>query len=56
MIRIPRTLFLKMLEGYPEAARKMRDTMAARVAQWGEDLAGVKDKLETGLKKKDDAG
>jgi CRP-like cAMP-binding protein len=51
VIRIPRSLFLKMLEGYPEAARTLRDTMAQRVAQWGRDIAGVKEKLEAGLKK-----
>ena len=28
VLRIPRTLFLKMLEGYPDAARELRDTIA----------------------------
>ncbi len=50
VIRIPRSLFLKMLEGYPEAARTLRDAMAARVAQWGEDIEAVKAKLDAGLK------
>jgi CRP-like cAMP-binding protein len=47
VIRIPRSLFLKMLEGYPEAARTLRDAMIGRVGQWGRDLEGVKAKLES---------
>ena len=50
VIRISRTLFLKMLEGYPEAARKLRDGMAQRVAEWGRDISAVKEKLQVGLK------
>jgi CRP-like cAMP-binding protein len=30
VLRIPRTLFLKMLEGYPDAATKLRETIASR--------------------------
>src|SRR4051794_4533593 len=51
VIRIPRSLFLKMLEGYPQAAKVLRDTMAQHMAQWGQDILAVKTKLETGLKK-----
>jgi CRP-like cAMP-binding protein len=47
VIRIPRGLFLKMLEGYPEAARTLRDAMAARLSQSVEDLSGVKGKLQS---------
>ena len=47
VIRIPRNLFLKMLEGYPEAARTLRDAMAARLSQSVEDLSGVKGKLQS---------
>ena len=50
VIRITRTLFLKMLEGYPDAARKLRDSMAQRLAEWGRDISAVKEKLEVGLK------
>jgi len=50
VIRITRTLFLKMLEGYPEAARKLRDSMAQRLAEWGRDISAVKERLEVGLK------
>jgi CRP-like cAMP-binding protein len=50
VVRIPRSLFLKMLEGYPEAARSLRDAMAERLEAWTRDLSAVKEKLETGLK------
>jgi CRP-like cAMP-binding protein len=33
VIRIPRQLFMKMLEGYPDAAVRMRDAIADRVNQ-----------------------
>jgi CRP-like cAMP-binding protein len=41
VIRITRNLFKKMLEGYPEAAVKLRDIMAARVDEWTRDLVAV---------------
>jgi CRP-like cAMP-binding protein len=50
VIRIPRSLFLKMLEGYPEAARTLRDAMAERVQNWTQDLGGIKAKLAAGSK------
>ena len=33
VMRIPRSLFLKMLEGYPDAARRIRDHIAVRAEQ-----------------------
>ena len=42
VIRITRNLFKKMLEGYPEAAVKLRDIMAERVEEWTQELAAVK--------------
>lgn len=41
VIRITRNLFKKMLEGYPDAAVKLRNIMAARVEEWTRDLAAV---------------
>ncbi|HEU4660290.1 MAG TPA: Crp/Fnr family transcriptional regulator [Pseudolabrys sp.] len=41
VIRISRTLFLRMLEGYPAAARKLRDSMANRTEQLTRDLGRV---------------
>ena len=45
VVRIPRQLFLKMLEGYPDAARRMRDALAARVNQTAGEFARVRSVL-----------
>jgi CRP-like cAMP-binding protein len=42
VIRISRSLFRKMLEGYPAAAQKMRDMVAERVDGWSRELSAVK--------------
>jgi len=46
LIRIPRNLFRKMLEGYPAAAARLRDSMAERVDSWTRELTAVKGTLE----------
>jgi CRP-like cAMP-binding protein len=46
LIRIPRNLFRKMLEGYPGAAERLRDAMAERVDSWTRELTTVKGALE----------
>ena len=46
VIRISRGLFLKMLEGYPDTARQLRDAMAARSDQWTRDMKNVRANLE----------
>jgi CRP-like cAMP-binding protein len=46
VVRIPRNLFRKMLEGYPAAAEKLRDTMTERLQAWSKELASVKIDLE----------
>lgn len=48
VLRIPRSLFLKMLEGYPDAARKLRDSFAARTDQWSRELNNVRTALHSG--------
>jgi len=48
VIRISRSLFKKMLEGYPAAAKILRDIMAERLDVWTRDLANVKTALEKG--------
>ena len=48
VMRIPRKLFLKMLEGYPDAARRMRDAVAARVNQTAGEFARVRSVLTGG--------
>jgi CRP-like cAMP-binding protein len=46
VIRISRTLFKKMLEGYPQAAAKLRDIMADRLDDWTRELGVVKRAME----------
>jgi CRP-like cAMP-binding protein len=48
VIRISRNLFKKMLEGYPDAAVKLRNVMAGRLDQWTRELAAVKKTMEKG--------
>jgi CRP-like cAMP-binding protein len=38
VIRISRTLFLKMLDGYPDSARKLRDSLLARAGESARDV------------------
>ena len=45
VMRIPRSLFLKMLEGYPGAARKLRDLIATRNDETARDISGVRTAL-----------
>ena len=46
VIRIPRSLFLKMLEGYPDAARRLRNAIAARVNATSRELTKVRGTLD----------
>lgn len=46
VLRIPRTLFLKMLEGYPDAAEKLRDIIATRTDQSTREIYGVRSILD----------
>jgi CRP-like cAMP-binding protein len=48
VIRISRSLFRKMLDGYPAAAAKLRDIMAERLDAWTRELANVKQGIEKG--------
>jgi CRP-like cAMP-binding protein len=45
VMRIPRSLFRRVLEGFPEAARSMRDRLAERVNQASEEIAEVRGTL-----------
>jgi CRP-like cAMP-binding protein len=42
VLRISRAMFLKMLEGYPDAALRMREVIAARADQWARDIESVR--------------
>jgi CRP-like cAMP-binding protein len=46
VLRIPRGLFLKMLDGYPDAARKLRDILATRSNQSAADIYNVRSILD----------
>jgi len=46
VVRISRSLFRKMMEGYPDAAQKLRDMMADRVGGWMHELNKLKRTLE----------
>jgi CRP-like cAMP-binding protein len=42
VVRISRSLFKKMLEGYPTAAEKLREIMADRLNAWERELGTVR--------------
>jgi CRP-like cAMP-binding protein len=46
VIRIPRTLFMKMLESFPDAARRLRKMIAERSDQAMEDIRSVRPVLD----------
>ena len=46
VMRIPRKLFLRMLEGYPDAARRLRDLIALRATETMNDIASVRQAFE----------
>ena len=46
VIRISRSLFRKMLEGYPAAAEKLHEIMAARLDVWTHELEDVQRKMD----------
>ena len=47
VIRVPRSLFLKMLESFPDAAAKLRDQIVSRSTQAAKDIGNVRGKLDT---------
>jgi CRP-like cAMP-binding protein len=47
VIRISRSLFLKMLEGYPDAAVKLREQVASRAEASLRELGNVRALLDT---------
>ena len=46
VIRISRSLFLKMLEGYPDAAQKLREQIAGRMQQELTEIRSVRASLD----------
>jgi CRP-like cAMP-binding protein len=45
---IPRPLFLKMLEGYPDAAKRLRELLAQRITESERDMQRIRAALEAG--------
>jgi CRP-like cAMP-binding protein len=46
VLRIPRSLFLKMLEGYPDAATRLREIVAKRTDQAAREIYAVRSALD----------
>jgi CRP-like cAMP-binding protein len=47
VLRIPRPLFIKMLDSFPDAARKLRDILATRLDQSAREITNVRTVLDT---------
>ena len=45
VLRVSRAMFVKMLEGYPDAAERLRDLIAARADEWARDFENVRSAL-----------
>jgi CRP-like cAMP-binding protein len=45
VLRISRTMFLRMLDSYPEAAQRLRELIAARADQWAREMDNVRTTL-----------
>jgi|SRR5208282_1982508 len=48
VLRISRSMFLKMLEGYPDAAERLRELIASRTDQWTREIENVRAALTRG--------
>jgi CRP-like cAMP-binding protein len=46
VMRVPRSLFLKMLEGFPDSARRLRDYISSRTNQAAKDIIEVRTTLD----------
>jgi len=46
VLRIPRPLFLKMLDGYPDAATRLRDILAKRIDESSRDMQKIRTVLD----------
>ena len=50
VMRISRSMFLRMLEGYPDAAHRLREMIASRADQWAREMENVRATLLPGGK------
>src|ERR1700681_2236782 len=51
VLRVPRSLFLKMLEGFPDSARRLRDYIATRTDQATRDMVEVRGVLDPDVRR-----
>jgi CRP-like cAMP-binding protein len=42
VLRISRAMFLKMLDSHPDAARRLRELIAARAEQWAREMENIR--------------
>jgi CRP-like cAMP-binding protein len=42
VLRLSRSMFLRVLDGYPDAAVRLREHIASRADQWGRELENVR--------------
>ena len=42
VLRISRSMFLRMLDGFPDAALRLRELIASRADQWARDIENVR--------------
>jgi CRP-like cAMP-binding protein len=54
VMRISRSLFLKTLEGFPDAAERLRDNMASRFNQSAREILSIRTQLTDAEKKPED--
>ena len=45
VLRISRAMFLKMLESYPDAARRLRELVSSRADQWTREIENIRTAL-----------
>ena len=48
VMRISRAMFLKMLEGFPDAALRLREVFVSRTDQWAREMENVRNALTRG--------
>ena len=47
VLRLSRSMFLRVLDGYPDAAMRLREHIASRADQWARELENVRAALTT---------
>jgi CRP-like cAMP-binding protein len=46
VLRIPRPLFVRMLDSFPDVARRLRETLAARLDQSTREISSLRSVLD----------